>query len=119
MKEYITIEISINELRAVIRDEVRSAIKTLERASHDVGQAMVQINPVLPEPKTPQVTRQLYSLKDVASATGLSVVYLRQLTASGELKTVRFGRTIRIPADELQSFINRGVIEDSQEGVKC
>ena len=46
-----------------------------------------------------------YTVADVAKRLKLTDRYIRKLIAAGTLPAYRFGRAVRIPADELQEFV--------------
>ena len=52
-----------------------------------------------------QLTPLLYKIGQAAEVTGLSRSLLYERIAVGELKVVRVGRAVRIPADELHRWI--------------
>lgn len=48
----------------------------------------------------------LWDVVDAASATGLSVRYVRRLIAERRLPVVRIGRLVRIRPDDMRTFIS-------------
>ena len=56
-------------------------------------------------------TKILYKVPQVTDATGYSRSFVYQAIASGSLKVIRKGRTIRIAAEDLMTWI-----EDQREG---
>lgn len=100
MNEKIIIEISITEFRRLIREEVVAALR---------GQPTPMVERSAPanadgDDKAPE----MYSLKQVAALSGLSMPYLRLKDKSGDLRTVRFGKVVRVRKEDLDSFLRIG-----------
>lgn len=51
---------------------------------------------------------RLLKVPEAMAALGCSRSTLYQLTKTGELRTVRLGRAVRIPADAIEALIARG-----------
>ncbi len=57
----------------------------------------------------------LLTYAQVSQATGFSRATIGRLVRSGELGSVRFGpRSVRVPADVLQTFLVQGGIRDDR-----
>ena len=54
------------------------------------------------------IERVAYDAKGVASATGLSLSYVRELLAKGSIKSFKVGKRRLIARDDLLSWIDRG-----------
>lgn len=52
---------------------------------------------------------ELLSLQEAAKEMGVSYVKLRELVATGEVKTIPWGRQVRIPRRELDRWINKAL----------
>ncbi|HEY1987686.1 MAG TPA: helix-turn-helix domain-containing protein [Terracidiphilus sp.] len=50
----------------------------------------------------------LYSRREVAALIGLSVPSVEALTQSGQLPTVKIGRSVRVNIHDLQEFCRKG-----------
>ena len=50
--------------------------------------------------------KYLLRIPDVVAATGLSRSFIYQRIASGELKVVRIGRTVRVRIEDMNNWIN-------------
>lgn len=59
---------------------------------------------------------ELLKVSEAAQRLRLSEAKVWALLASGELKSVRIGRARRIPASEVDAFIERAVAEAAREG---
>ena len=57
--------------------------------------------------------RLLYRATEVASLTGLSRQMVYQLAAEGRIPNVRIGRSVRFPAADLETWIQR--LADEQD----
>ena len=53
--------------------------------------------------------RRLYRIREFAEATGTSLAGAYKHAANGALKTVRIGRTVLIPAEELERVLREGI----------
>jgi excisionase family DNA binding protein len=53
------------------------------------------------------VERTLLRPREIVQSTGLSRVTIYNLIASGELRSVRVGRAIRVPVQALKEWIER------------
>jgi excisionase family DNA binding protein len=49
----------------------------------------------------------LYRVEEACTATGLGRTKLYDEIAKGRLRVVHFGKSVRIPADELQAYVDR------------
>ena len=54
---------------------------------------------------TEAVGKILLRIPEVVEATGYSRSFIYEAIVSGELKAIRKGRTIRVPADDLKAWI--------------
>jgi excisionase family DNA binding protein len=52
-------------------------------------------------------SRVLLTRRETARALGVSIDTLAQLIGSGELRTVRFGRAVRVPWAEMLALVER------------
>lgn len=59
----------------------------------------------LDRPKSGDVPRLLLRTDEVVSATGLSRATVCKLIASGEIASIKIGRSRRIPVDALRAWI--------------
>jgi excisionase family DNA binding protein len=50
--------------------------------------------------------RLLYRINEAAEALAISRAQLYRLIAAGMLRVVHVGRAVRVPADELQRFVD-------------
>ena len=48
----------------------------------------------------------LYTVPEVAEMVGLGRSKLYELIASGQIQTVRIGRSVRVPVDALRTFMD-------------
>jgi excisionase family DNA binding protein len=55
--------------------------------------------------KTPQVAEQLLTVKDIMELTWLSRGTVYKLISSGELKSVRIGKAVRVRANALKEWM--------------
>jgi len=53
------------------------------------------------------VERLLYRVEEACIATGLGRTKLYDEISKGRLGVVRFGKSVRIPADELRAYVDR------------
>jgi excisionase family DNA binding protein len=60
-----------------------------------------------PLPQTPETGQLLYTLAEAAEALRISRTKLYELLDSGEIESVHIGRSRKIPADALRTFIDR------------
>jgi len=58
----------------------------------------------------------LLTPKEASKALSVCERTLYHLAKSGELRTVRIGRAVRYPAQELRRWIEKKCFEDSQKG---
>ncbi len=56
-----------------------------------------------------QVTRTAFGIVEAAQSLGCHADTLRRKANAGELKTIRVGRRVLIPASELQRIISGGL----------
>lgn len=49
----------------------------------------------------------LYRIEEASVVTGLGRTKLYEEIADGRLGVVRFGKSVRIPADELRAYVDR------------
>jgi excisionase family DNA binding protein len=61
------------------------------------------------QPATPD--RLLYRPPEAAQALGISIAYLYELLASGQLESVKIGTARRITADGMRRFIDAKLAE--------
>lgn len=54
------------------------------------------------------MTKLAYNLKEAAEALGISPHAVTALTKSGQLSTIKIGRSVRISATALADFANTG-----------
>ena len=54
--------------------------------------------------------KRLYDSKEVSMLLGISQQSLRRAIAAGKIKTVRLGRFLRIPAEEIERFLKGDAI---------
>jgi excisionase family DNA binding protein len=57
----------------------------------------------------------LLRMNEAANAIAVSRSHFERLVARGEISTVRVGRSRRVPADELQRWVNERVAEQAQQ----
>jgi excisionase family DNA binding protein len=62
------------------------------------------------------MNKLLYSRREVATLIGLSLASVEELTKSGQLPTVRIGRSIRIHVDALAEFAKTGTKNRTTQG---
>jgi len=53
------------------------------------------------------MTKLLLSIPEAAERLSIGRSKLYELLTSGEIPTIRIGRAVRIPADELDAFVTR------------
>jgi excisionase family DNA binding protein len=58
-------------------------------------------------------TRSPYSAKEVAALIGVSDRTVRRWIAEGQLPARRYGRQLRIAAEDIDRFVDRAGFEDS------
>lgn len=56
-----------------------------------------------------RVTRAAFGVADAAQSLGLHPDTLRRKANAGELKTIRVGRRVLIPASEIQRILAKGL----------
>jgi excisionase family DNA binding protein len=56
-------------------------------------------------------TSLLLSRREAAQALGVSIDTLAQLISTGELRVVRFGRSVRVPRAEVLTLVERRLTE--------
>lgn len=55
--------------------------------------------------------KMLYRVEEACTVTGLGRTKLYSEIALGNLKVVHFGKSVRIPADELRAYVDRAKAE--------
>lgn len=61
--------------------------------------------PILHKPKDTTINRaEFFTVKELAARWKMSERLIRQMIADGELKVVRFGRSVRIPVDQVKIY---------------
>ncbi len=58
-------------------------------------------------------TKRLYRVEEAAALLSLGRSKTWEMCSAGELKTIRIGRSVRIPADELDRFVAERVAATS------
>ena len=58
-------------------------------------------------------TKRLYRVEEAAALLSLGRSKTWEMVSVGELKTIRIGRSVRIPADELDRFVAERVAATS------
>jgi excisionase family DNA binding protein len=53
------------------------------------------------------VDRQLLRIEDVCIATSLGRTKVYELISAGQIKAVKIGKAVRVPADEVTAFVDR------------
>lgn len=59
------------------------------------------------------IQRRFLRASEVAQHLGLSVSKVRLMVQNGELPAARFGRSVRIETDALETFLRRGTSDGS------
>jgi isocitrate dehydrogenase kinase/phosphatase len=54
-----------------------------------------------------KIKKTMYTLSDLSNLIGVSVTVLRGDMTSGNLKTIRHGRLIYVPADEVCQYVKK------------
>ena len=56
-------------------------------------------------------TEPLLTINEVADATRMSVRTMRRAAQRGDLRAVRFGRSVRVRTSDLADFIDRHIVQ--------
>jgi excisionase family DNA binding protein len=68
------------------------------------------------EKKSPQLAKVFYTRQEFAFVSSISLSTLERLIATGAVKTVRFGRAVRVPSDQLARLAKRPVVATHHHG---
>jgi excisionase family DNA binding protein len=63
--------------------------------------------PMPPEPTRRQLPPTLVSVVDAAAALGIGRSKMYELIAAGEIEVVHIGRSVRVPVEEIDEFVDR------------
>lgn len=63
------------------------------------------------------MSRILYPITEAAEQLGVGMTTAKSLIRSGELRSVKIGRSRRVPADALREYVQRLEAEQSRESV--
>lgn len=58
-----------------------------------------------------EVTRLFYRPREVAQILSVSLPFVYQLTKRGDIRSVRFGKSVRIPVAEVNRIVAEGLPE--------
>lgn len=63
-------------------------------------------------------SRVLYPTDEVAQQLGVGLTTAKALIATGELRSIKIGRSRRVPAEALHEFVRRLDIEQNGDGAR-
>lgn len=62
-------------------------------------------------PDLPPLPRRTYTVREVAASLGVGTRHVERMCQSGELRHVRLGRRILIPADALDALLTEAEVQ--------
>jgi excisionase family DNA binding protein len=80
------------------------------KTSRQINQTVMESNPeksrtILLERRCQMESNQLLKGKDIARLLNVSIALAYRLIENGEIKSIRFGRTVRVAPDALAAFL--------------
>lgn len=64
-----------------------------------------------PKPATPALPGRLLRLDEVAARLTVSIITVRRLIKTGDLKAIKVGKALRIRPEDLEDYLRRSIVE--------
>jgi excisionase family DNA binding protein len=111
-------ERSLKQLKEALQAH-HQALEQLESAIVNFEQSISEEATLRPQGEGQSGGVQLLSIPQVCQELGMGKSWIYRLLRSGEIPSIRLGRTIKVRRDELEEYLNRHrypAVQEEQEG---
>ena len=111
-------EHSLKQLKEALQAH-HQALEKLESALLEFEQSISEEATLRPQQEQQRTGVQLLSIPQVCQELGMGKSWIYRRLRSGEIPSVRLGRTIKVRRDELEEYLNRHrypAVQEEQEG---